>query len=343
MDSAALIRQKNCLNTIRLLAALQVMLQHLQEHFVLPPALEPLRLVLSLFPGVPLFFMLSGFLIWNSLDTTASYPLFLKKRFLRIYPELWVSVAFELLCLVLLNPEPIPLPELLLFAFGQATVFQFWKPASVTGYGTGTPNGALWTIPVMVLFYVLVWWIHKTLKGKKFSRWIPCLLLSIALALAVPAGKAVLPEILYKLLRYSLIPHFWLFLAGMLTARWVRLLLPVLKKYWYLLLLAELTLINLSLDFELGYYGLFNSLLLFWAWLGFAYRFPGLRLSPDISYGVYIYHMLIVNLLMTLFGPSTPWLVPASLLLSLLAGFLSTKFIGSLAKYIKQKFLTHPQ
>ena len=151
-SSSDWIKAPNSLNTVRLLAACQVLLLHISDHFVLPVWLQPVHHLLNLIPGVPVFFILSGFLIWHSIETSGSYSVYLKKRAVRIYPELWISVILELLCLIFLYDQPVPILELLAFAFGQATVFQFWKPDSLLGYGCGTPNGSLWTIPVMVTF-----------------------------------------------------------------------------------------------------------------------------------------------------------------------------------------------
>lgn len=53
-------RQDNCINLIRLLAAFQVLLQHVSNHIgVRMPAV--VSIIFRAFPGVPLFFMLSGF------------------------------------------------------------------------------------------------------------------------------------------------------------------------------------------------------------------------------------------------------------------------------------------
>jgi peptidoglycan/LPS O-acetylase OafA/YrhL len=78
----------NCLNTIKILAAFSVMFFHMKEHLdVAAPSF--LSIVFGLFPGVPVFFFLSGFLVWNSVEKSDNIVEFGKKRFWRIFPQLW--------------------------------------------------------------------------------------------------------------------------------------------------------------------------------------------------------------------------------------------------------------
>ena len=45
--------------------------------------------------GVPVFFLISGFLIWLSIGRTKDFKSFCIKRVLRLYPELWFSIIIE--------------------------------------------------------------------------------------------------------------------------------------------------------------------------------------------------------------------------------------------------------
>ena len=137
--------KKNSLNTFRLLAALQVLYGHATVHLELQEV--PLfGSFIRFFSGVPIFFMLSGFLIWQSIGRSNNYGEYSSKRFWRIYPELWVAVTIEIMVLLILYNQSINWGLLGVFALGQATIFQFWTPDFLRGYGCGVPNGALWTI-----------------------------------------------------------------------------------------------------------------------------------------------------------------------------------------------------
>lgn len=93
-------RASNCLNLVRLAAAFQVMFGHMIEHLGLPISGAVLRSAYFL-RGVPIFFVISGFLIWFSIERSKSYGQYIKKRFLRIYPELWTAVLIELIVLII--------------------------------------------------------------------------------------------------------------------------------------------------------------------------------------------------------------------------------------------------
>lgn len=159
------MQRDNSLSLIRLLAALQVMVGHLTHHFNLSLP-TPLDNLIGFYNGVPIFFMMSGFLIWFSIERSDSAKHFYSKRFCRIYPELWVAVAVELAILLLLY-NGIEWKSFFLFAVGQSTIFQFWTPDSLRGYGLGAPNGSLWTICVIVQFYLIAWPFYKLMKVRQ--------------------------------------------------------------------------------------------------------------------------------------------------------------------------------
>ena len=94
-------RNNNCLNTIRLLAAIQVLYMHTVSHLKIdmPSTFiaKAMDNFIHFFDGVPIFFTLSGFLIWHSIGRSKTFGEYCKKRFWRIYPELWMAVFIELI------------------------------------------------------------------------------------------------------------------------------------------------------------------------------------------------------------------------------------------------------
>ena len=186
----------NCLNLIRIVAAFQVLFGHMVEHLELP--INDMFLKTSYFlRGVPIFFVISGFLMWFSIARSNSYEQYLKKRFWRILPELWVAVILEIIVIVIVY-SGWNLKDLLLFAFGQGTFLQFWTPESLKTYGVGTPNGALWTIGVMMQFYIVVWFFYKLMKNRSIWAWIAGFAISFSISFAL--GK-----IIHDLLRIDII------------------------------------------------------------------------------------------------------------------------------------------
>lgn len=318
--------QDNALSLIRIMAAFQVMFGHMLEHLDLPID-STLYGITYYFRGVPIFFALSGFLIWFSIGRSKSYGIYLKKRFLRIYPELWVALLIEIIILVILY-HGWEIKSLLLFVFAQGTIFQFWTPSSLRGYGVGTPNGALWTIGVMIQFYVIAWFVYKLFKGKNNRVWIMGLIISFAVSWVLGmAFDHIGIEIVSKLYSQTIIKYFWLFYIGAFIAEFKEKMLPMFQKYWWVLLIIAAVFFWIQFDIYSGYH-LFWSTFLIAGLIGFAYRFPQLQLETDISYGIFLYHMTAVNAFV-IFGWIKNW-VWAALCICITVGlaWVSTMTIG---------------
>ena len=119
-------------------------------------------LFFEFFIGVPIFFFLSGFLIWQSISNSKNFQEYLKKRVYRIYPELWGGIVLSIITILMFYYlSNINWPHFILFIIGQSTIFQFWTPNCLRQFGCGTPNGSLWTICVIVQFYFIAYFLKK--------------------------------------------------------------------------------------------------------------------------------------------------------------------------------------
>ncbi len=321
--------KNNCINTIRLLAAIQVLWVHARVHLSLsnPPILGEF---IEFFTGVPIFLTLSGFLLWQSIGKTSSFIEYFKKRVLRIYPELWVAVVVEIIVLLVLYDHEINWPQLGLFFIGQSTFFQFWTPDFLRDYGCGSPNGALWTISVLIQFYLFVYIIYKQLHGKRICIWGWVVVVTILLGYLTPFIENLLPSTLGKLYDNSLFPYLWMFMLAAFASEFKEYFLPTLRDYWYvpfLLLIANRYFFHIDLVMN-TYYAFFDTLLLFLSMIGFSYRFPQLRISPDISYGVYIYHMTIINAIISLGYTAHQGLFAVVVIMTCVFAWVSTITVG---------------
>lgn len=272
------------------------MFGHMQTHLELslPRAFTN---VLNIFHGVPIFFFLSGYLIFISLSKQRDLKSFFNKRILRLYPELWICLVFEILSIVICYDAHVPILDYIKFIFTQGTVLQFWTPDSLRAYGVGCPNGSLWTVTVIVQFYVLIYLLSNWLKKTNITVWIVLIVCSILYPLVlVPLINQNIPEIAAKLLGQTVFNYLWIFMLGSFTACYSNALLPWLKKFWYVSLVALLFVRSLSLDVNNGNYSVLGTILLGLFIIGAAYRFPKLNVKKDISYGIYIYHMVFVNI-----------------------------------------------
>lgn len=320
----------NSINTLRYLAAFQVMWGHMIVHLNISlPVLEGLKLeqivssVLYFFMGVPLFFFLSGYLIWFSIKRTNNPKVYFKKRFLRIYPELWGGIIVEIFTIIIFYREHIQWPKLGLFALAQATIFQFWTPEFLRGYGCGTPNGSLWTICVIVQFYIIIWVARKFFCKRKLLFWIlsTTMLMIIGACTGFVEGK--IPDILYKLYCQTAVQYLWIFFLGVIVAEYIDILLPLLKKYCWVSIPIFIVWNFLGIDIYSRNYPILMTIVSCLGCLGFAYKFPKINIKTDISYPVYISHMIFVNIMI-----SIGWIgikgILASLGLTFIYSYLST-------------------
>lgn len=317
-----------------MLAAIEVLYGHTLEHLGID-GIPILDHFIHFFSGVPIFFTMSGFLIWWSIGRSKNFGEYLRKRFWRIYPELWVAVAFELIVLLCLYNDPINWLQFGIFAITQSSVFQFWTPDCLRNYGCGCPNGALWTISVLIQFYIFAYFMYKALHERKTRVWLVSFIGAIGVSMLLAVVSEYLPEIVGKLLGQTLLPYLWMFITASFVAEKKDMILPILKRYWWLLLISVLAVKYSRFDFYASYYVL-ETILLFLCLTGFAYVFPNLNIKTDISYGVYIYHMTIVNAFIAMGYTKKSVLLVVVLLLTCVFAWISTKTIGKFSKKMKK-------
>ena len=335
-------KRNNALNTLKILAALQVLFGHARVHLNVQVP-DPLVKLFDLFMGVPIFFILSGFLIWKSTGKSKSFGDYAFKRFIRIYPELWLGVLVEILVLLVLFKEKINWVMLAAFTFTQSTILQFWTPDFLRSYGCGTPNGTLWTIGITIQFYLLAWLLNKVLAGKGIYRWGAALGISLVIKALNPIIKDILPELVSKLYSQTILPYLWMFVFGALLSEYQEKIIPHLRKWWWLLLAASVIIRFANFDIDSDSYGVLTYMFRVAGFIGLCYNIPVLNISFDISYGLFIYHMIVVNAMIEL-GFTGQWyhLVIVATMSVILAS-LSTIFGNYIAYKLKNKTVREKQ
>jgi peptidoglycan/LPS O-acetylase OafA/YrhL len=339
----------NNFDLLRLLAALQVAVVH-SLGFLKPGSFA--RLLgggLDRFPGVPIFFVISGILISKSYEHSDSLRDYLRNRCLRIFPGLWVCLVFSVAVIFALGVGSlgrITAPDWLLWWAGQMSIFQnvqatFLKPLN------NHLNPSLWTIPIELEFYIVLPALYGILRLRR--RLGNMGLLAIALAslavqlLIVNSHQSVAQVRAYSLLNMTLAPYLWMFLVGVSIQRnWstLRGWLFGRAHWWglgYLLLCSAARWLrvdtggnNMSPVFLLPLAGLIVAL---------AMSVPQLSdrilRHHDVSYGLYLYHMLVIYLFMGLAAPSGWASFPAAIMVSLGLAGLSWTLIEK--PYLKGK------
>tara|TARA_B100000073_G_scaffold176459_2_gene146102 strand:- start:5 stop:1078 length:1074 start_codon:yes stop_codon:yes gene_type:complete len=293
--------RNNLFDLVRLYAAVQVLLVHGQVHLGLQwPSW--LMQCFSL-PGVPLFFSISGCLVGLSwLRLQSQWRIYAWHRGLRIFPALWFCLLSTVLILIAAGKTGFLLsPQGGLWLLAQATVVQVFNPDGLRDIGVGVINGSLWTIPVELQFYAALPLLVQlcTFRRNLLPAWTWLMLagiLSYGCWLALPAlGQS--SAWLEKFLRVSLIPHLFQFLLGFLVLP----LLACFGRQRTIMLLLGLALALLVLQrYPHAPLPLLQPLL--WSALPLGIGLIPCRSLhfPDLSYGLYLFHMPLVNVLLLL-------------------------------------------
>lgn len=291
---------RNNLDLVRLFAAFQVVLIHALAHLKVD---LPGQKLIGLLPGVPIFFFISGFLIYSSCAKSSSIILYFTNRFLRIYPALWVCLLLSVTLIASLNYLPHGFlldSQFFLWFVAQSTFFQFFNPDFLRGFGVGVLNGSLWTIALELQFYILtpiLFWLVS--KNRIFFG----LLLVLFLILNMTRDIMPFNGILAKLYSVSFFPWFGMFLLGawLSTREDVIKFILRLPLLFIIILFFVVDIFCYWLGFGIGGNGinLISFLCLVLLIVKLSYTKPSMsRLllrNNDISYGIYIYHMPIIN------------------------------------------------
>lgn len=309
--------KSNNFDIIRLFAALQVVIVLLIEHFH-AGSLMWFSSLIAIFPGVPIFFFISGFLISAAWERNPDVKMFALNRLYRIFPGLWVCVLISALTLLFYDFSLVShnLSTFFFWILTQATLFQAWNPAFLRGYGIGVVNGSLWTIAVEISFYVFV---PILFLGQKFLKIKMDLLLTCIIIASFTLNyyceseysAAFLNDFTRKMIFITPLPWIGMFCVGILFNRNIELIYNLtagrfIYTILFFLLISSIPFWSSSTIFVRfgNSIGIFNYIVL--CFLIMSTAFSNRSLSDrilrrnDISYGIYIYHQPILNLVIEL-------------------------------------------
>jgi peptidoglycan/LPS O-acetylase OafA/YrhL len=133
-------------------------------------------LILS-FIGVKGFFVISGYLILQSLTRSKSVIDYLVKRILRIFPGLIVVLLATLFVVYFMYPSTnLPYlfnPDIYKYFIGNVLLFtpHFYIPGVFEQLPSKAINGSLWTIEFEFFFYIVLLLLFPIKKNLKALRW----------------------------------------------------------------------------------------------------------------------------------------------------------------------------
>ncbi|MGI2110932.1 acyltransferase family protein [Shewanella frigidimarina] len=338
----------NIFNYIRLIAAFQVAFLH--AYRLLGFSTDNVFIfLLDIFPGVPIFFILSGFLISASWEKGRSRSVlqYFVNRFLRIFPGLWVCFLFSLITILFVPDIEIPIVNFFIWSLAQLSFFQFYNPDFLRNYGVGVLNGSLWTISVelqfyifLPIFYVFIRTLFESLFKSivVFSFFISLYTLNIYIS---PSN-----EVVSKLYGVSILPYIFLFSIGIYLQRKLILCLEFFngKNRYVFMLYLLIVFLGYSFDFTVTGNQLnpISCILLGVFVINIAYNdFLISKLKKfdlDLSYGIYIYHMIIINFLIHIDIFDSFLNMTLSMLLTISLAFISWHYIEKPALKLKYKF-----
>jgi peptidoglycan/LPS O-acetylase OafA/YrhL len=290
-SAGRLSQHPNIFDFIRLVAAVAVLFAHTNSELGTEVGWD----LFGLIDGVPVFFILSGMLVYASAEkiahTTGRWRAFFVNRWLRIAPALYVfalGVPVSLAVLGMVTWSSLMHFDLVVW-FG-SSILLAWADV-----GTGVMNGPLYTIPAEVSFYLVVPLLVVAARRFGFWRMVGGMgLLSVAGAWFSNQGDPITIAILH----HTFLERAGCFTAGIILARYATRI-PL---RWGLMFLAT------GIYLLLKVYGPGNFVfkpVLIAAPLAYMILFTGFR-GPrvlqritgrigDLSYGTYIWHYFVIN------------------------------------------------
>jgi peptidoglycan/LPS O-acetylase OafA/YrhL len=277
------------------------------------------------------FFIISGYLVYQSMQRSSSTIDYLWRRILRIYPGMIVVLLLTVCLGWLVYQGIVPYwQNRSVWTYVPYNLSLYIKQTVIEGVFQSNPhnatiNGSLWTIAYEFAFYLLLALLFRWRQQRMFLGSALALLLAIAVCMGIVYGESLL-RFGWKLNAYHVVQFGAAFLAGSLLAHvgWLERLRG--RGWW----LAAVGLLLLSFWLYwyswAGYFLLPLAVLLvgqhYSAWLNWLPQKLG-----DISYGVYIYGSPVQQTLVYFYQPSHGWLFLFSLPITLLLGWLSWRWV----------------
>lgn len=297
--------EDNGLDIVKYWAAFCVMFLHYTGYALsvsgqAPAFMKGLRQIVTFFPPVVIFITLSGYLVSASLERCGSRKAFAGKRLLRLYPPLWICTLFNLAVIAVLYGEHLDrsvFPWLATQVVGLANT-----PSCLKGFATGSVNGALWTIFVEIQLYAVLAVVYPYLQRLSARWW--CLLLAAAglinLAAYLAAGRLPEGSALSRILERLFLPYALWFLVGVFLYRYrEEILFSMVKRPLPAgAVLVVFILWRLSGLPDPGYYaGIITAVITGVLALIAGYLLPHGRIRPDLTYEMFLYHWIVLNVI----------------------------------------------
>lgn len=329
------------LDSLRGIAAVFVVLFHLTMDRFKGKSIFHLGLT-----GVELFFIISGFVIFMTIEKVTTSKEFIISRVSRLYPTYWFCVTVTMLSYILTKTAVAH--NIIPFYLGNLTMFQSYLFINYL-------DGSYWTMTVEMVFYIYMLllfasgYFRKTISISTILL-IPLFIYGVWISYKFPgAGSKV-----FKFL--GLVQFFPLFFSGIL---YYHLKFKERKNSYYILLLVCF-LVQISLFHTIPFrsslitFQSYISMVLLYNAVFLLYIFGKLKfiVNPltvflgNISYPLYLIHQFVsLNVIMPLLLKYTSFwpAIIIDLIIVILIGYLINLFIEAPAlRYSRSKWLKRP-
>ncbi|RDC56219.1 acyltransferase [Pedobacter chinensis] len=337
--------KSNSIGFLRLILALMVIMQH---SFVLNNELEPLTSIGFLSSGaigVHSFFILSGFLISSSWINNPNFINFSLRRILRIFPAFWVClivVAFIFVPITLILNKTSSIDFDLIksqctyLLYNLSLIINQPDILNLThGLAERSLNGSLWTLSWEFLFYVLLAIVGFFGLLSKRKIWITLLIIICIITYWFSDCKCTIFLKLYVSENVAILPY--MFGVGVLCAIYKKHI-PHSHLLFCLSVIAWL--LDIKYNEHLPLHPFFLSYILMWLMINLPIK--SFEKHGDYSYGIYIYHFPIIQIILLTTGVVIPsyLLFFVVLIPTFLMAYLSWKYVEepslSLKRYFKK-------
>ena len=310
--------QANNFDLLRLLFAGTVCLVHVQTLSGFSQ-LDVVTRILSAAVAVKAFFVVSGFLIFMSFERSSSLSTYARKRIRRIYPAYFTVVMLCALCLVTVSSAGIT--EYFSVAWAKYVVanllfLNFLQPTLPGVFATHLipeVNGALWTLKIEVMFYLSVpLFVYLFRRFSPLSVILVTYCLSIVYAMLMTASAERTGSEFYVQLGRQLPGQLSYFMAG----AFFYYFLPFFERSRICFLLFAAIALVANAAHPMPFLEPF-ALATLVAFFGLFLYCGNFGKYGDFSYGVYILHVPIIQLLLTSgWFAESPWLLLGATVLS---------------------------
>jgi len=116
--------------------------------------------------GVQLFFMISGFVIFMSLERSRNFQSFIIKRWIRLFPAMFICSLIIFLSAAFLHERPAGTPVLRDLLPGLTFIEPYWWQI-ILGSPQGELEGAFWSLYVEVKLYLVAGIFYFLIGGQR--------------------------------------------------------------------------------------------------------------------------------------------------------------------------------